>query len=134
MMSFWDTFEPNEVVHTFPVGDGEYTWTIRAPSFGQELALAKRIQLRESRTSLDVAVDELWLTFGGCTIPAKSSPSQNPGAHDFIPALEIGAPRDQVEAVLSQLPWELVRPLWNRVKEVAPNWGPDFPGEGEPGR
>jgi len=125
----------DNVVHTFEQ-EPDWTWTIKPPTSGDELAMSKfltngRIEMgmdgvrREyPATSIEVAHQELALTFGGTTIPADDDA---PVAQGGEPILKIGTSTEAIKAVLRTMPNEMVMEIWDALAEAVPGWGPVRP-------
>lgn len=127
----------SEVVHTFEK-EPDWYWKIKPPTSGSELQLsqflsAERVVLlpggaRVSRpaTNLEVAHREISLLFGGTNIPSKDG---------FI--LKPDASIEDIEAVLSAMPHDMVLEIWKAIGDACPSWGPvktdTSPATGEAG-
>lgn len=124
-MSFWDQFSPDTVTY-YPFEDKRIFWTMRAPSFADERAMASYITT-ERRLVTDITARELALTFVETTFPAPESPSHDPDAKDFVRGVKQGDPIEKIEQFINSLPALVVSEMWDKMQEAAPNWGPDFP-------
>ena len=103
-------------------------WMIKPPTAADELAVIKllttdrtRIEFDGTRVStlpnsLEIAVREIAVTFAGTNIPTSET--------DPTPILSEKSTWDKVEAVVQQMPREMVMELWQAVGEAVPGWGP----------
>jgi hypothetical protein len=66
--------------------------------------------------TLEVAMREVAVTFGGTNIPTSET--------DPTPILQESATWEQVEDVLKDMPREMLSELWVAVGEAVPGWGP----------
>jgi hypothetical protein len=106
----------------------EWSWFIKPPTSGDELALARfinqgRVTISPEGTTrdappswLEIAYREIAMTFGGTTIPKS--------LEDETPVLAEDAKLTTVEAVLKAMPHPLVMELWEAVRTHVPGWGP----------
>jgi len=106
----------------------EWYWLIKAPTAADELAVARilstqrtRVEMDGTRTdllplTLEVAIREIAVTFAGTNIPTSET--------DPTPILPKNASWEQVEALLQDMPREMVSELWIAVGEAVPGWGP----------
>jgi hypothetical protein len=132
-MSFWAKYAPDQTEYYLPdPSDPEkkkltpYYWRILAPSFAAERRLAAYLSSEEYRTTPEICMEELSLTFGGTNFPAADSPTFDPADAAFKPALAPDASAEQIKAFIDTLPPQIVIDIWEKLKEVAPNWGPRF--------
>ena len=109
--------------------DPDKIWIIKPPTSGDELALEKfliqkRLVVAEGQqvslppTNLEVAHREIALTFGGTTLVDTEIPNNT------HPILDKNASVAEIEAVLCQMPYDLVMELWSAVGEATLAWGP----------
>ena len=125
----------DNVVHTFEK-EPDWTWTIKPPTSGDELAMSKflntgrvetgidGVRREYPATSMEVAHQEIALTFGGTTIPLDDD---KPVAQGGEPILKIGASTEAIKAVVRQMPNEMVLEIWNAIADAVPGWGPYRP-------
>lgn len=71
-------------------------------------------------TYIETAMHEIAATFGGTNITFEDT--QAPGGK--VPVLKENASIGEIEAVLVQMPPEMVEELWSAVGEANPTWGP----------
>ena len=114
-MSFWKAFSPDETTY-YPLSDQSIYWKMKAPSFADERKLATFL-MAERRPLADVTAQELALTFVETTFPQSGN----------APAPKSGDAPEKIIAFINDLPALVVSEMWEHLKEVAPNWGPDFP-------
>jgi hypothetical protein len=124
-MSFWDQFSPDETIY-HPVSDERIYWKMHAPSFADERKLAAYI-MAERRTAADITAMEIALTFSETTFPHPTTPTRDPDDKGYVCGLEKGADVEAIMRFIDTLPAVVVDEMWDKVKEVAPNWGPTFP-------
>jgi hypothetical protein len=103
-------------------------WLINAPTAKDELSVSRilaqdrsRVEVDGTRTSLfvttlEVAMREVAVTFGGTNIPTSEK--------DPKPILKDDATIGQIEDVLKEMPRELLLELWRAVGKAVPGWGP----------
>lgn len=124
--TIWSSYEFDETEFQLTLGDHTYFWRIKAPTFADERKLAALFGKRPVNTTWEIAADELALTFGGTNLPHGSSPTFDPNGEGFVPALKVGDDAETIKNFLNTIPTEVVRQIWEKIKEVAPNWGPEF--------
>ncbi len=134
-MDFWSKFSPDHVEFHPETGvdeegnsitDERYRWIINAPTFGDEKSLSGWLMNAKNTTVYDIATQELTLTFGGTNFPHPDSPTDDPNDPDFKPALYADATPEQIRNYLDSIPSGVVMAMWTKLREVAPNWGPEF--------
>lgn len=106
----------------------QWWWKINPPTAVAELEVARLLSTERKRTEFDgtqisvvtttieLAMREIAVTFGGTNIPLPDNQNK--------PILPDNASPQQVEAVLSVMPRELILELWEAVGEACPGWGP----------
>jgi len=111
-------------------------WLINPPTAKDELAVSRvlaqdrtRVEVDGTRTSmfvttLEVAMREVAVTFGGTNIPTSET--------DPKPILKDNATVEQIEDVLKDMPRAMLLELWGAVGDAVPGWGPALPKKGEP--
>ena len=124
--TIWSTYELDETTYEITLGEYTYLWRIKAPTFADERKLAALFGKRPVNTTWEIAADELALTFGGTTLPHASSPTFDPDDPSFVPALKVSDDAETIKNYLNSIPTQVVREMWSKVKDVAPNWGPEF--------
>lgn len=119
-----------EVKHVFEK-EPEWYWLIKPPTTKAELAVSQvlatdrtRMELDGMRvsllpTTLEVAIREIAVTFGGTNIPTSEK--------DPEPILKKDASWIDVEEILKEMPRAMIFELWNAVGEAVPGWGPAKP-------
>jgi hypothetical protein len=117
----------SEVTHKFEK-EPDWYWKIKPATSMDELQVAKllstekftisadaeRVNLRP--TTLEIAVREIAVLFGGTNIPTSET--------DPAPILKVGDSLDRIESVLLRMPREMVQEIWAALGECTPNWGP----------
>lgn len=118
------------VKHVFEQEPAWY-WMIKPPDAAAELAVARVLVTDRSRletdgtrvsevtTTLEIAIKEVAVTFGGTNIPISET--------DPTPMIAEGASLAAVEAVVSRMPRAMVIEIWNAVGNACPGWGPAKP-------
>lgn len=116
------------VNHTFSK-EPEWSWTIKPVTTKEELAMTQFLntervmvlpdgaKIGRPATNLDVALEEIALTFGGTNIPDDKGGL----------LLKSDASMEEVKSVLLTMPHEMVMELWDAIGEAIPNWGPAKP-------
>jgi hypothetical protein len=106
----------------------DWYWLIKPPTAKDELAVSRILTTDRSKiegdgtrttvlpTTLEVAIREVAVTFSGTNIRTSES--------DPTPILNQDASWEVVEAVLQEMPREMVIELWIAVGEAVPGWGP----------
>ena len=106
----------------------DWYWLIKPPTAAAELAVARILSTDRTRvepdgtrvtllpTTLEVAIKEIAVTFAGTNIPTSET--------DPTPILKETASPAEVEALLGQMPREMVLEIWKAVGEACPGWGP----------
>lgn len=119
------------VTHTFEK-EPEWFWKIKPPTSGDELKMSKFLVNNRSEvgsdgvrreyppTNTEIAYREIALTFAGTNIPASDVAVEDGGE----PILKEGARIEAIEAVLAQMPHEMVLEIWDAVGDAVPRWGP----------
>ena len=119
-----------DVRHEFKLEPG-WWWMIKPPTAQDEMEVSKLLatdrsrmefdgtQIRQMPTTLEIAIREIAVTFGGTNIPASET--------DSTPVLKKDASWAEVEELLKQMPRALVLELWDAVGEAVPGWGPAKP-------
>jgi hypothetical protein len=128
-MSFWSKYVPDSTVYILTDEDTgfSYEWRFKAPSFAAERKIAQELRRLGGGTFPDTIALELAATFAGTTFPAPESPTLDPSNGSYVAGLADNATPEQVIAFLDTIPPHIVNALWEKVSEVAPNWGPQFP-------
>ena len=129
-MNFGNYAILTDVKHAFEKEPTWY-WMIKPPTAQAELEVAKILATDKSRvdldgtrvsqmpTTLEIAIREIAVTFGGTNIPTSES--------DETPILRKDASVAEVESILKQMPRAMILELWNAVGEAVPGWGPAKP-------
>ncbi len=116
----------DKVTHTLEL-EPEWTWTVKPVTTMEELAIARFLQSgpitatadgitrNEIRTNIEIAIEEVSLTFGGTTIP---------GASGKKPALPEDATLNEVRNYVKTMPTELLNEIWAVVGKSNLKWGP----------
>ena len=112
----------------------DWSWTFRPPTSKDELEL--QAFLLHSRsitvggrtethppTMMEIAFEEIALTFGGTTIPKFRREDGEWVATDK-PLLSDNASKQEIKKVLGEMPTEMVLEIWNQMGKLVPNWGP----------
>jgi len=107
----------------------ELWWDIEPITSGMELARSKFLyhnrviegldgsRYEQPPSPMEIAYREIALTFGGTSMQFE----------DGTEVLPKNANVFQIEAVLAQLPQEMVMELWREVGRLFPKWGPVDP-------
>jgi hypothetical protein len=115
------------VKHVFEK-EPDWYWLIKPPTAKDELAVQRILaqdrfknELDGSRTqmfvtTLEVALREIAVTFGGTNIPTSET--------DPAPILKEGAAWNEVEEVLKEMPRPMLLELWKAVGDAVPGFGP----------
>ena len=110
-------------------------WLIKSVTAGMELENSKFLAHRrlvmgpEGRTELpptamEVAFEEIALTFAGTNIPADE---EKPVADGGDPIIKVGAPAEDIKATLAKFPREILMEIWRAIGASYPFWGPNDP-------
>jgi len=103
-----------------------WTWTVKPVTTKEELAIARFLQSgpitasaegltrSEVRTNIEIAIEEIALTFAGTTIPDEKG----------NPILDATADYDEVRAVIKTMPVALLNEIWDCVGKANLKWGP----------
>jgi hypothetical protein len=122
------------VTHHFEKEEN-WWWKIEPPTSGDELNISKflvqarvitgpdGVRREYPPTDTEIMHREIALTFGGTNIPATDKPVEEGGE----PIIKSGDPVEIIEALLRQMPHEMVIEIWEALGEAVPNWGPQFP-------
>jgi hypothetical protein len=109
----------------------DWFWIIRPPTAKDEMEVSKILSTDRTKveadgtrvtrltTTLEVAICEIAVTFGGTNIPTSET--------DPTPILKTNASLAEVEAALKDMPRALILELWNAVGDAVPGWGPVKP-------
>jgi hypothetical protein len=129
----------DKVSHTFEQ-EPDWEWVFKPVTSGIELQRSKfmlhnrvvagpdGVRREFPPTWLEIAHRELALTFGGTTIPKDIEKPVSEGGEPILPDnVQIG----QIEAVLQNMPQDMVMELWRALGNVYPEWGPVDPKEPE---
>jgi len=118
------------VKHEFKM-EPDWWWMIKPPTSEDELQVSKLLatdrsrvefdgtQVRQMPTTLEIAIREIAVTYGGTNIPTSET--------DPAPVLKKDAAWVEVEELLKKMPRALVLELWDAVGEAVPGWGPAKP-------
>lgn len=112
----------------------EWYWKFKPPTARDELKLQQFLFHRRTRvvdgvqeqlpaTSMEVVFRQLALTFGGTNIP-RYEHKDGEWVMTDQPILQTDDSVEKIEAVLGEMPTELVWELWEALGEHVPNWGP----------
>lgn len=115
----------------------EWWWEFKPVTAGDEIALLTFIVRGRdievdgatktvSHLNQTIAFREVALAFGGTNIPKKE------GAK--TPILEVGAPIEEIEAVLKSMPNDMFLEIWTALGETYPFWGPTKQPEAKDGK
>lgn len=132
-MNFGNYAIISDIEHRFKK-EPDWTWTIKPPTSGAEFEINRflvqgrtqvgpdGIQREFPPTFTEIAYREIALLFGGTNIPegGKGSASEKP-------ILKPTATVAQVEAVLRDMPHEMVMEIWGAIADAVPGWGPRRP-------
>ena len=119
----------------------DWIWRIKPVSSGDELAMQKFLWQRRAQVvngvreeippvNMEIIHREIALSFAGTNIPkSKMGEGGEPvpvtsNEGERVPILPDKAGVDQVEAVLRQMPPQMVMEIWKAVGEANPTWGP----------
>jgi hypothetical protein len=112
-------------VHTFEK-EPDWSWDIKPVTAKEELALSQFLstervliapdgsRIGRPAVALEIALEEVALTFGGTNIPDD--------AGNLV--LKSDASMNEVKAFLLTMPHDMVMELWRAVGEAIPGWGP----------
>jgi hypothetical protein len=129
-MNFGNYAILDDVKHVFEKEPG-WWWMIRPPSTRDELQVTRLLATDQTRreadgtvsnlqvTTLDVAIREIAVTFGGTNIPMSET--------DPTPILKKGALLGEIEDALKEMPRAMILELWTAVGKAVPGWGPVQP-------
>ena len=121
------------VVHHFEQ-EPDWWWKIKPADSGAELEMSKflmhnRVFIRPDGTrvdlvptNLEIAIQEIALTFGGTNIPKDPKAKVEDGGDPIIP---VGTTTEQIKAILVRMPHAMLMEIWDAVGEANPEWGPD---------
>jgi hypothetical protein len=124
------------VKHVF-AQEPDWWWVIDPPTAKAELEVSKLLSTDRTKvesdgtrvsqltTTLEVAIREIAVTFGGTNIPTSET--------DPTPALKKGMTLAEIEEVLKEMPRAMILELWNAVGDAVPGWGPAKPRKTETG-
>ena len=119
-----------DVKHVFEK-EPNWIWMIKPPTARAELEVAKilatdktRLDLDGTRvsqmpTTLEIAIREIAVTFGGTNIPTSES--------DEAPILRRDSSLAEIESILKEMPRLMILELWKAVGDACPGWGPAKP-------
>ena len=103
-------------------------WEVKSPTVNDEIALARFIRSDGEegigKLNIQIAAREIALTFAATNIPQDPEKPVEDGGKSI---LKKGAPPEQVEQVLEQMPAEMLYEIWGAVGEAVPMWGPRVP-------
>lgn len=106
-------------------------WTVSPITSGMELARSKFLyhnrvvegldgaRYEQPPSPMEIAYREIALTFGGTNMKFEDDSEVLPSDANVF----------QVEAVLAQLPQEMVMELWREIGRLFPKWGPVDPND-----
>jgi hypothetical protein len=118
------------ITHTFEK-EPQWWWKIKPPTSGDELSMSKfmvsgRVEMNVDGvrrefppTSIEVAHREIALTFAGTNVPV-SEQSVEEGGKAMI---ETGMRTEEVEAILRQMPHDMILEIWAAIGDSVPGWG-----------
>jgi hypothetical protein len=123
-----------ETKHEFEK-EPEWYWLIKSVTSGMELENSKFLAHRrlvmgpEGRTELpptamEVAFNEIALTFGGTNIPEDTDKPIEDGGK---PIIAKDASMDEIKQALALFPREILMEIWRAVGVSYPFWGPNDP-------
>jgi len=116
----------DEVAHPLEK-EPSWTWTVKPITTKEELAISRFLQSgpitassdgltrTDVRTNIEIAMEEIALTFGGTTIP---------GPDKKTPVLAADASLDDIRALLKTMPIPLLDEIWAFVGVSNLKWGP----------
>lgn len=122
----------DEITHKFEQ-EPNWWWKIKPPTSGDELNMSKFfVQERVVKgvdgtvkeyppTSLEIAYREIALTFGGTNIPADI---EKPVEEGGKPVLKSDTDIEVIEALLKEMPHEMVLEIWDAIGDAVIGWGP----------
>jgi hypothetical protein len=129
-MKFGNYAIVSEIKHEF-TKEPDWWWIIKPPTGRDELEVSKLLSTDRTRmdeegnrvsvmpTTLEIAIREISVTFGGTNIPTSES--------DPTPMLKKDASLAEVEQAVKEMPREMIFELWNAVGDAVPGWGPAKP-------
>lgn len=136
--NFGDYALMGAVTYNFEKAPGWY-WKIKPVTSGIELEMSRFLYRNRDveangksqyipPLNLEICHREIALLFGGTNIPEDA---ENPVEYGGKPILPEGANVEQVEAVLRQMPKEMVLEIWTAIARANPDgkWGPELPKE-----
>ena len=110
----------------------DWVWKIKPPTSGDELAMQKFMAYNRFEvgadgvrrefppTTSEVAHREIALTFAGTNIPSDVGKPVEDGGE---PVLKSSATVSEIEAVLRQMPPQMVNEIWLAIGDAVPGWG-----------
>lgn len=116
----------------------DWWWKLKPPTAGDELNLRKfysegRVTIgpdgvrREYFPNMyEQAMREIALTFYGTNIPVDD---EKPFEDGGDPIIKVGARVEEIEAVLRNMPPEMVMEIWDNIGRSIPGWGPILPDD-----
>lgn len=113
----------------------EWEWTVLPVTSGKELEMSKfnmpKVSIDPDGTRrqipptwMELCYREIAMTFGGTTIPKDTEKPVKEGGQ---PILKDNASLNEIEAVLEEMPQDMVMEIWRKVGEAYPKWGPADP-------
>ena len=114
------------VVHTFKKIP-DWNWKIKPPTTKEEISLSRYLMggsfvmvdgqnVPVPHTSIEIAVFEISLLFGGTNIPK--------GENDPTPVLADNATQAEVSGFVGALPPAVTLEIWGALGKAVPGWGP----------
>lgn len=100
----------------------EWYWKINPPTVSAEMEISKLLNSEREKvdaqgvktslvvTTLELALKEISVTFGGTNVPGLD--------------LNDDATPEQVEAVIRKMPRAMIIEIWEAVGDACPGWGP----------
>jgi hypothetical protein len=129
-MNFGQYAIVSDIKHVFEK-EPNWWWIIRPPLGKDELEVSKLLSTDRTKvdadgtrvnqlvSTLEIAIREISVTFGGTNIPTSET--------DSAPLLKAGASLPEIEDVVKNMPREMIAELWVAVGEAVPGWGPAKP-------
>lgn len=131
-MTFGNYAIVSEAKHYFEK-EPDWYWEFKPPTAKEDLAISKYIKggsvttshegvtRNDVRTTEEIAIEELSLTFASTNIPNDEG----------TPVLKAGANPAQVKKCVEGMPPEMYKELWSALGEHVPGWGPVPVGDEE---
>lgn len=113
----------------------DWYWVIKSVTSGMELENSKFLAHRRivmgpdgrmelPPTVMEVAFNEIALTFGGTNIPADADKPVEEGGD---PIIKKDASMEEIKNILSSFPREILMEIWRAIGETYMYWGPNDP-------